>query len=60
MYYHIITNCGRTITRRIKRMSADRQRHMRHAMIGAATRDDQGQLIDIKDVRFSNTATPPQ
>jgi hypothetical protein len=59
MFYHIITNCGRTITRKVKRLDDLSQHHMRHAMVGAATNDDEGRVVDIKDVLFSETETPP-
>lgn len=59
MFYHILTNCGRTITSKCKPMDELRQQHMRNAMVGAATNDPQGNLVDIKDVLFSETETPP-
>lgn len=59
MYYHIITNCGKTITRKTKRLNAARQRNIRHAMVGAAIKDKDGNLLDVKDVAFSKTKTPP-
>ena len=54
----IITKGGRKLRRQIKPISELDQAAMRNAMVNCGTKDDAGNYVDIRDVKFIPSTQP--